>query len=221
MTATASSLEARLLNLDTCAVSDALDRLGLSGAAIGIMPMWHCPKIAGRVLTVQLKPKTTEPSTRHLCTAAIEAAEAGNVIVVDNEGRTNAAGWGGILSQAAKVKGVAGVIVDGAIRDLDESHEIRFPVYARSAIPCTARGRIVETSFNEPITVGGVWVKPGDLVLADSSGVVFISAERVGEVLDTAEGIAEREREMTKAVQAGKSVVEVMGANYERMTGAH
>ena len=216
---TAQELVARLAQLDTCAVSDALDRLGLPGAVTGIQAMSSPTKIAGRAVTVKLVPKGQEAAVRHLGTAAIEAASPGDVIVVDHGGRTNVAGWGGILSTAAKVKGISGVVVDGACRDVDESRERDFPVYARAAVPLTARGRIVEHSFNEPIEVGGVPLRPGDLVIADGTGVVFVPAERAAEVIAAAEEIAAREAEMAKAILAGQSVVDVMGQSYETMLG--
>ena len=109
--------------------------------------------------------------------------------------------------------------MDGACRDVDESRERGLPVYARAAVPVTARGRIIEESFNEPIKMAGVPVKPGDLVIADGSGVVFVPAERAGEVVAAAEEIAAREAEMARAVLAGASVVDVMGGNYESMLG--
>ena len=207
----------RLSRLDSCSVSDALDRLGLGGAVSGVRPMWPCPKIMVRAVTVKLCPAGAGRSARHLGTAAVQASLPGDVIVVDNGGRSDAAGWGGILSLAAKTRSVGGVIVDGACRDVDESREIGFPVYARTAVPMTARGRIVEESFNEPVQVGGVAVRPRDLVIADGSGVVFIASERAEEVLGVAETIAAREAEMAKAVLAGRPVVEVMGASYESM----
>jgi 4-hydroxy-4-methyl-2-oxoglutarate aldolase len=212
-------LVARLAKLDTCAVSDALDRLGLSGAVNGLHPMWQCPRTVGRVITVKLKRAGAERPARHLGTAAVEAATLGDVIVIDHGGRLEAAGWGGILSLAAKVKGVAGVIVDGACRDVDESRDVGLPIFARAGTPVTARGRIVEESFNEPIRIGHVAVSPGDLVIADWSGVVFVSRVRAEEIVKTAEEIAAREAQMAEAVRAGRSVVEVMGAGYERMLG--
>lgn len=212
-----SELVARLGKLDTCAVSDALDQLGLRGAALGIRPLSVTTRIAGQVVTVKLKMKGTEQSPRHLGTAAIEAASPGDVIVVEHPGREDAAGWGGILSNAAKVKGVSGVVVDGPCRDVDESRELGFPVFGRSAIPMTARGRIVEESFNEPIVIAGISVQPGDYVLADGSGVVIVPIDRAGEVIAAAESIAAREAAMTRAVLSGQSVVEVMGGNYENM----
>jgi 4-hydroxy-4-methyl-2-oxoglutarate aldolase len=216
---TTSDLVARLAALDTCAVlSDALDRLGLRGVALGIRPLTVTERIAGRVVTVQLGPtQGAAPAARHLGTAAIEAATPGDVIVVDHQGREDAAGWGGILSTAAKVKGILGVIVDGACRDVDESRALGFPVYARTAVPLTARGRAVEESFNQPVTIAGVPVRPGDLVLADGSGVVFVPAERAEEVIATAEAIAAREAEMTRAVLAGQPVSQVMDRVYETM----
>ena len=209
----------RLLKLDTCAVSDALDRLELKGAVSGIRPLSVQRRIAGRVVTTKLKARVgNEVSTRHLGAAAIEAAQPGDVIVIENRVREDAAGWGGILSNGAKVRGVSGVIVDGPCRDIDESRDIDFPVYGRSAISSTARGRIVEESFNEPIVVGGTApVLPGDYVLADGSGVVFIAAARIDEVLEAAELIAAREAAMTRDVLAGQPISQVMGHNYESM----
>jgi 4-hydroxy-4-methyl-2-oxoglutarate aldolase len=215
------SLVERLGRLDTCAVSDALDRLGLAGAVSSLRPMWSCPRIAGRIVTVKLKLAGGQRPARHLGTAAVEASLPGDIIVVDHGGRSEAAGWGGILSLAAKMRGVSGVIVDGACRDVDESRDVGLPIYARSATPVTARGRIVEESFNEPIQIAGIDVRPGDLVIADWTGIAFVSAGRAEEIVLAAEEIAAREAQMAGAVRAGRSVVEVMGASYESMLGQH
>src|SRR6266852_9304931 len=209
-------LAARLARLDTCGVSDALDRLGLQGAVLGLRPMWACPRIAGQVITVRLRrAEHGEHAPRHLGTAAIEAGGPGTVIVIEHHDREDAAGWGGILSLAARMKGIEGVIVDGLCRDVDDSRDASFPVYARAATPMTARGRILEASMGEPIRVGNLGVRPGDYVIADWSGVVFVDAARADEVIATAETLAAREAQMAQAVRAGRSVVEVMGASYE------
>ena len=224
MTATTSSaaLAARLARLDTCGVSDALDRLGLPGAVFGLKPMWPCPRIAGQVITVKLRLAAPgEHAPRHLGTAAIEAGGPGTVIVIEHHDRADAAGWGGILSLAARIKGVEGVIVDGTVRDVDDSRDAGFPVYARAATPITARGRILEASMGEPIDVGGIAVKAGDYVICDWSGAVFVDGTRADEIVATAESLAAREAQMAEAVRAGRSVVEVMGANYESMLGQH
>ena len=214
----ADSLVERLQKLDTPAVSDALDRLELPGRVVGLPRVSTDRRIAGRVLTVKLGTgKALEGPPRHLCTAAVEAAEPGDIIVVEQRSGVDAAGWGGILSNAAKVKGVAGVIVDGPARDVDESRDLDFPVFARTVTPTTARGRIVEEAFNEPVSIGDATVSPGDLVLADGSGVVFVMADRADQILETAEMIAAREAAMTEAVLAGEPVSKVMGADYEHL----
>ncbi len=214
------SLAERLAGLDTCGVSDALDRLGLDGAVLGLRPMWSCPRVAGEVITVRLRRADPgEPAARHLGTAAIEAGGPGQVIVIEHHDREDAAGWGGILSLAAHLKGIAGVIVDGTCRDVDDSRDVGFPVYARAATPMTARGRVSEASMGEPIRVGDLPVHQGDYVIADWSGVVFIQAARAEEVIATAESLAAREAAMAETVRAGRSVVEVMGASYESMLG--
>jgi regulator of RNase E activity RraA len=214
------ALVARLARLDTCGVSDALDRLGLSGAVQGMRPMWPCPRIAGEVITVRLRrAEPGEHAPRHLGTAAIEAGGPGTVIVIEHHDRADAAGWGGILSLAAKRKGVEGVIIDGTCRDVDDSRDAGFPVYARDATPMTARGRVVEASMGEPIRIGDLHVAPGDYVISDWSGAVFLPADRAEEIIGVAEGLAAREAAMADDVRAGKSVIEVMGANYESMLG--
>lgn len=213
MSATADHdpIATRLAGVDTCAVSDALDRLGLRGVVLGLAPL-GAPgrRIAGRVLTVAVGPRRDDTPRPHLGARAIAAAAPGEVIVVDHRGRLDVSAWGGILSLAASVRGVAGVIVDGACRDLDDARELGFPVFARAGVPVTARGRIIEESWNEPVTIGGIPVAPGDYVVADASGVAFVSKERAEEVLDLAEAIVARESAMAEAVRAGESIVEVM-----------
>lgn len=211
-------LVSRLAKLDTCAASDALDRLGLGGATIGIRPVWLCQRIVGRAVTCKIKPAGLEKSKQHLGTPAIDAARAGDIIVIDNGGRKDVSAWGGLLSLASKLKGLSGVVVDGACRDVDESRDVGFPVYARAVVPVTARGRIMQDSTNEEIQCGGVQVHAGDLVIADGSGVVIIPASRATEVVAEAEKIAGHEAKMADAIRSGRPVVEVMETlGYEAM----
>lgn len=210
---------ARFRVLDSCAVSDALDKLGLAGTVDGIHSLTGPVKMAGRVVTVKLVAAGDAKPKRHLCTAAIEGATPGNVIVVEHHDRDDCAGWGGILSLAAKERGLAGTIVDGRARDVDESRDAGYPVFARAATPTTARGRVIEESWNVPVTIGGVDVTPGDLVIADGSGVVFVDQRHEGEVLEAAELIAAREHAMARAIKDGKPVSAVMGGDYETMLG--
>lgn len=209
---------ARLEKLDACAVSDALDTFGLPGAHSGIPRRSTRKRVAGVVQTVKLHAQAPEGgSKRHLGTAAIEAADDLTVIVVEQLTGIDCAGWGGVLANAAHKKGVRGVIMEGPARDIDEYEEIGFPVFSRYTTPRTARGRVWEQAFGVPVHVGDSVVNPGDYVIADGSGVVFIPQDRIDEVLKVAETIAEKERLMTQDVLAGKPVSVVMGTNYENM----
>ncbi len=212
------SLIGRLSKLDTCAVSDALDRLSLKGASFGVRPLWPCPRIVGRAVTVKIKPAGLEKPKQHLGSAAIQAARPGDIIVIDSGGRPDVSAWGGLLSLASKTKGLSGVVIDGACRDIDESREVGFPVFARAVVPMTARGRVVQDSFNQEIQFAGVQVHPGDLVIADGSGVVFIPREKEQEVIKEAEAVAQQEARMAEGIRQGLSVVEVLERlGYESM----
>lgn len=212
-----ADLVERLRRLDACAVSDALERNQLPPAVIELLQIGAPGALAGRVVTVQLGPPTPEAPSRHLCSAAVEASGAGDVIVVANGGRTDCAGWGGLLSQAAAVRKLEGVVVDGACRDVPEAREVGLPVYARAPVAVTARGRVVERSWGEPVQIQGITVGTGDLVKADASGVAFIPQAAAELVIEAAEEIAAREAAMGAALRAGMPVSEVMGADYETL----
>jgi regulator of RNase E activity RraA len=210
-------LRARLARLDSCAISDALDSLSLPPAVAGLVPLSVVKPVCGPVMTVKLIAGKPQHSPRHLCTAAIESASPGDVIVIEHSSGVECAGWGGVLSVGAQVNGVEGVVIDGPARDLDEARALGFPVYGRSAIARTARGRAHEIDFNCEIKIGEVLVAPDDVVFADSSGVAFIPAAQIEEIARRAERIAERERLMVQALRAGDRITEVVGRNYEEM----
>lgn len=209
-------LTERLQRIDSCAVSDALDSLGIDGVIGGLSQLSAVERIAGRALTVKLGPADGRESTRHLGTSAVDAGGPGDVIVIEHF-REDVAGWGGILSLAAKTRGIAGVIIDGACRDIDEAREMGLPIHGRAATPRTARSRVIEYSHGEPVTLAGIAVAPGDYIIADGSGVVAIPAARAEAVITAAERIVNKERLMAERVRAGDSAAEVMGRNYEDM----
>lgn len=208
----------RLSRLDSCVVSDALDKLQLAGVVTGLQRLATTRAIAGRAVTVKLGAGAAPAGpARHLGTAAIEAARAGDVIVVEQRSGIEAGSWGGILTLGARLRGVAGVIADGLVRDVDEARGHDFPVFARGCTARTARGRIVELATNAPVTIGEVAVSPGDYVIADGSAVVFVRPADIERVLEAAELVADREAAMAMALRDGKPITEVMGASYEQM----
>lgn len=212
----------RLRRLDACAVSDALDKLGLPGVVTGIPLRSTGPggqsRIAGRAVTMRVGPGAPPPGpVRHLGTTAIELSGPDEVIVVEQRSGVEAGCWGGLLTLGAKVRQVAGVVADGPLRDVDEAIGYEFPVWARSLTSRTARGRVVELGTQVPAQLGDMPVQPGDYLLADRSAVIVIGAADIDRVLDAAEAIVAKEAAMAKAILAGTPIGQVMGGNYEHM----
>jgi 4-hydroxy-4-methyl-2-oxoglutarate aldolase len=211
------SIQDRLRNLDSCAVSDALDQLGLVGQVDGIRPFGPGLLVTGRVVTVELTAKLSRTTTHHLGTLAIEAAQVGDVVVVAHQGRTDCAAWGGNLSRAAQRRGIVGVIVHGAVRDVDESSALGFAVFATASTPRTARGRTQEQSWGEPVELNGLSVSTGDYVVADSTGVVFIGATHIDRVVEVAETIMAKEAGIAAEIKRDVPASRALGGNYEQM----
>lgn len=208
----------RLRRLDCCAVSDALDKLQLPGTVTGLPQRSGAGRIAGRAITVKLGTGAPPPGpTRHLGCTAIEQAGPDNIIVVEQRTGVEAGSWGGLLSLGAKVRGVAGVVADGPVRDIDEALDFDFPVFSRALTAFTARSRVVEQGTNVPVQIGNVTVEEGDYVVADRSAVIFIAARDIARVLETAEAIVRKEAVMAKAILGGTPIGDVMGGNYEHM----
>ncbi|OOG53092.1 dimethylmenaquinone methyltransferase [Polaromonas sp. C04] len=208
----------RLRRLDGCAVSDALDKLGVAGAVTGLPQRSGKGRIAGQAITVKLGTGDPQPGPpKHLGCTAIEAAGADHIIVVEQRTGVEAGCWGGLLTLGAKVRGVAGVVADGPLRDVDEAVAYEFPIFSRSVTSFTARGRVVEKGTNVPVEIGAITVQPGDYVLADGSAVLFIAAAYIDRVLEAAEMIVAKEAAMAKAILSGTPIGQVMGGNYEHM----
>lgn len=215
---TADPQVTRLRRLDCCAVSDAMDRLKIRGQVTTLRQRSGSGRIAGRAVTVRLGTGDPPPGPpRHLGTTAIELAGPDSVIVVEQRTGVEAGCWGGLLTLGAKVRGVAGVIADGPVRDIDEAQGYDFPIFTNRTTCLTARGRVVEKETNGPVAIGDLIVEPGDYVVADGSACLFIRPADIDRVLDAAEEIVAREAAMAKAILAGTPISEVMGGNYEHM----
>ncbi len=215
-----SDISHKLARLDACAVSDAMDKLSLTGCVTGLLAALPGRRISGRVHTVKLAAGAVSETTatpRHLGTTAIEKCVVGEVIVIEQRTGIEAGCWGGILSRGAHARGIAGVVADGLVRDVDEARELGFPLFCRGFTARTARGRVHEAATDVPVRIGDVDVNPGDYVVADSSAAVFIPASRLEEVVRVAESIVVRETEMAARIAVGVPISAVMGADYEHM----
>jgi len=209
----------KLRSLSTCTLSDALDRLGISGVVLGIRPTWpDCPRIAGPALTIKLGKAGDKPAHTGLL-EAVDMVKSGNVIVIDNRGKLDINSWGGILTVVASTKGAEGVVIDGATRDVDDIRMLRFPAYARSVVPTTARGRVQFEGANVPVQCGDIRVAPGDAVVADENGVIIIPASKARQVLEVGEKLVEIESAIIDDIKKGISATEAHGRHrYEDLT---
>ncbi|MER7797188.1 RraA family protein [Microbacterium sp. NPDC096154] len=201
----------RIAALDSCALSDALDTLGMPGATLGVRPLWDVRRpVVGRARTIQAGPRRADAPAAHIAAASVDDAGSGEVLVIANDGRLDVSCWGGILALSASSRGIEGVVIDGACRDIGESEDLGFPVFGRAVVPVSARGRIVQLAKDEPVQFGGVTVRAHDWVVADRNGTVFVPAEEAERVVALAERIAAREERMAEAVRSGGRVTDVM-----------
>jgi regulator of RNase E activity RraA len=198
-------------------VSDAVELVtGKNGT------MWHDMKlingtpIVGRAVTSLVKPASPEQSTPALSTKhsveMIDNAEPGEVGVIVMDGTLEIAAMGNLMATAAKVRGMAGMVLDGAIRDVWDIRRMGLTVYARSMSPRTAVGHYATVARNVPVECAGVTVRPGDIIVADEDGVVVVPKERAQEVLKKAREIDDRERGMFPFIKQHKSLQKAIEA---------
>ena len=182
----------RCQRVSTAQISDALFRLGTKRGTMdaGIKPIVPDLKLVGPAFTVKTYPGATYGSS-----LAIREARAGDVIVIDGEGYSRSILWGGIFSAQAAKKGIAGAVIDGAVRDIDDVRELRFRLFARHVCPRAGTAdRQAEAQI--PITCAGAVVRPGDLVVGDNMGVVVVPHERLEEVISKAEEVLAKEEQI-------------------------
>jgi len=176
--------------LATPTLANALDDVAFEGVLMGLTQMVPGTRCVGRAMTVrEVTGRRGDFASEDFKRVGevIDATRAGDVLVIDNGGHCVST-FGGLATLAAKVKGVAGLVVDGGVRDREEMEEHEFPVFARHMTPLTGRSRLAVTAINEPVSCGGVRVRPGDVIVADGSGVVCIPAEHAAKVAELAEG---------------------------------
>jgi regulator of RNase E activity RraA len=181
-------------------LSDALDRLGIDGQCLGVMPFDRGMAFAGPAFTIRMVPAGLSGGS---VGDYIDDVEPGQVVVLDNNGRLDATVWGDILTLVAHGKGVAGTVIDGVCRDIGRSIELGYPIFARANTMRTGKDRVTADAYNVPVQVAGVRVEPGDWLIGDGDGVITIPAVRLGEVLQVAREIAAAEETIRAAVLNG------------------
>ncbi|MDQ0773636.1 4-hydroxy-4-methyl-2-oxoglutarate aldolase [Streptomyces aurantiacus] len=215
----------RFLALDdmSATVADALDALGLHGCvgASTLPPTLPGERVVGRAVTLRNVPSRMDPHRAvtdgnwlmaeiHL----VELAEPGDVLVIS--GLPGVSNMGGIVAATARRSRLAGAVVDGAVRDVAQSRRRGFPIWSRDISPETGKWRGSSVEINATIAVAGVTVEPGDLVIADETGVCFVPVALASEVIAHCEAIDKKEEQMFADIAAGLPMADIINQLYGR-----
>jgi len=194
-------------------VSDVLDKLGVRGVvgASMLLPTITTARIVGQAVTVRSVPQDLDPlqslstgENRMTEIEGINQGGPGDVLVI--QGRRDISNMGGIMASLAQRQGLVGAVVDGGVRDVGQSRRIGFPVWSRDISPITGKWRCVTVEVNGAVSVAGIAVRPGDLVIADETGTCFVPQQLIAKVLPLAEEITMKERAIMRELDAGITV---------------
>jgi regulator of RNase E activity RraA len=192
-------------------VSDAVDQVvGRRGYLAHDFRPYVAGTFVGRARTAVVRPAPPDKATPALAVKhsveMIDEAEPGDVGVIVMEGSLDVAAIGGLMGTAAKARGMAGMVLDGAVRDVAELRALGLPVFARSVSPATAVGRYASVSKQVPVECAGVTISPGDIVVAGEDGVVVVPKDRADEVLKRSQEIDQRESKMVPYIKQYRSL---------------
>jgi regulator of RNase E activity RraA len=204
MNASDKELVALFEGLDTPGVSDALDKLGIPGQCMGIMPLDNYRRtVVGPAFTVKYVSFGQPAGT---VGDFIDDVTEGDVIVIDNDGRTDATVWGDIMTQYAGIRKIGATVIDGVCRDVAKALDDGYPMFTRGRFMRTGKDRVEVAALNEPVSIGTARVVARDIVVADANGVVVVPRARAREVAETARRIEEVESRIRELVTTGKSL---------------
>ena len=199
----------RLAAHSTSAISDALDEFGVPGALSGIRAMREgMGRVCGRALPVRFVRKANDPSAYRFgggvgkpLERVLKTMKAGDFVVMDLDGASNASAWGGLASRLAQRRGVRGTLMWGSCRDLEEIRAVGYPVWAVGVCPRRSRNDFAFGSIDEEIAIGGVTIQPGDFIVADESGAVRVPHARAEELLALVGRIEQQEALLEQQVR--------------------
>jgi regulator of RNase E activity RraA len=203
----------------TPTLADILDSMGVAGAIPGsvLKPVLQGKKIAGPAVTLKYVPERMTPAQSFHDKAKAKLAdrdayamtEPGDVVVIDGGGRGDISAMGGLSTLMAKKYALTGNIVDAGVRDIQDIRGLDYPVWSRGITPITGKFRFEALEINGPVVCAGVSVHPGDLVVADDTGVVIIPQNLIKEVVRLAIEASKKEERLIQVIEEGSSVEEM------------
>lgn len=201
--------------LDVTCISDAMDRLGLKGGLLGIKPVVEGTSFCGQAFTVHYVPCG---EIKGNVGDFLDDVEPGEVVVIDNGGRLDCTVWGDIMALYATKKKIAGTLIDGVCRDVPAIKKLRYPIFTKSCYMVTGKDRVFVDKVNVPVSISGVQVAPGDLMVADDTGAIVVPLAHAEKVLEIAMEIEAKEKLVEQKVLEGASLKEARAAvNYHAL----
>src|SRR5688572_16661590 len=194
-----SKIIEELRKVSTGNIADAVDEVtGRRGFMYRDVKPIFKSKIVGPAATALLRPvlQTDKKEYPNYALQILDEAPAGSVLVYVLEDGLETAGIGNLMSTTAKVRGLAGAVIDGGARDIEEIEALGFPVFSRSVTPATSVGRYVSVAKQIPVTCAGVLVRPGDYIVGDRDGVVVVPVEKIPEVIKLIQSYDDKESKM-------------------------
>ena len=198
------SLVSLLERVETATIGHVLHSGFVDPAIRAVLPD---KRVAGTAVTLRI-PGPDSTLLHHV----LSLVRPGDFLVIDRAGDTRHACWGGVVTNAAKVAGVVGGVIDGPATDFSEVRRCEMPLWCRGPSPITTKLLGLEGAFNVPVTVGGQTVSPGDAVLADESGVVILKREEAEAIARRALDMQEREIKLLERIYKGEKLADISGA---------
>ena len=203
----------RLERLDTTCVSDAMDRLGIPCGLMGIKPVLTGSRICGEAFTVHYVPCGTVKGT---VGDFLDDVKPGQIVVIDNNGRSDCTVWGDIMTITSVKKNIGGTLIDGVCRDIPGINNQDYPIFSKGFYMVTGKDRVEVDAVNIPVSICGVRVCPGDIIMGDDTGAIVIPKHDVDQVVKVAEEIDKKEKDIIELVKAGRTLKEA-----RELTGYH
>lgn len=201
--------------LDTCCISDAADRLGITCGLYGIKPVVKGKRICGQAFTVHYVPCGVVKGT---VGDFLDDVEPGQIVVIDNAGRDYCTVWGDLMSISSTNRGIEGTVIDGVCRDVPTIYGLEYPIFTKGTYMVTGKDRVQVDYVNIPVSVSGVQIKPLDIIFGDDTGVVSIPLERAEDVLKVAFEIEEKEKLIASGLNEGKGLTKARAlVNYHNL----
>jgi 4-hydroxy-4-methyl-2-oxoglutarate aldolase len=194
-----------IIKLGTSALSDAMDRLGIPGQALGIKPVDRSFTLCGPAFTVHNIPVDIKGGS---VGDYIDDVPEGHIVVIDNAGRLDCTVWGDILTVMGSIRKVGGTVINGVCRDSARALEVGYPIFSKGTYMRTGKDRVMADAYNTKVSLGEVTVVPGDMLVGDFDGIVVIPQERFEEVVNAAREIEDAEDHIRSSIRQGMSLLE-------------